>query len=432
MKPLFLIRQIRYNLSTSLLFRPALFLTVGVLLSLLLPAVERAWLRPILALQPIYEIFFLEPASAQLLLATLAGALMSVISVVYSILLVALSLASIQFSTRILAGFMRDRVSQNVLGMFIGTFAWCLGTIRAIRLDPPDVPLFSVTAAVAMAPICLGALVMFIHHIIRSIQANHIADRIATETEPIIRAVFPATPSPALSWSPPAAPPARLIAPTASGYIQLIDQARLQELAAGRTVQLLRPMGSFATSGVPLIAVWGAVDAAWEVEAIGCIDIGAERTMQEDAEFGLRQIVDIGLKAISPAVNDPSTGATCVDHLGRLLGLAADRHPPITDFPATDGHLHIPDTTMIAMLDLAVEQLRQYGRADMAICLRLIRMLGDLAPRLRDTADRDRLRFHADQILSHATTVFSAGDCEELRRRHDRLLQSCVPHERKS
>ena len=425
MKPLFLIRQIRYNLSTSLLFRPALFLGVGVLLSLLLPAAERAWLRPIAGFQTFHNIFFLEPASAQLLLATLAGALMSVISVVYSILLVALSLASIQFSTRILAGFMRDRVSQNVLGMFIGTFAWCLGTIRAIRLDPPDVPLFSVTAAVSMAPLCLAALVLFIHHIIRSIQANHLVDRIASEAEPIIRSVVPAAASPAAAWSPPADPP-RLIAPVSSGYIQLIDRERLRALAAGRTIQLLRPMGSFATSGAPLIAVWGAADAAWEAELIDCIDIGPERTMQEDAEFGLRQIVDIGLKAISPAVNDPSTGATCVDHLGRLLGLAADRCPPPTDFPAAGGHLHIPDTTMIAMIDLAVEQLRQYGRADMAICLRLIRMLGDLAPRLREAPDRDRLRFHADQILSHAATVFSAGDCAELQRRHERLLQGCA------
>jgi uncharacterized membrane protein len=186
----FLFRQLAYDLNANLLLRPALWLVGCVLLSLGVPAVERSLLRTMPSVRPLLDFLSLEPGTAQTLLSTLAGSMMSVVSVVYSILLVALSLASMQFSTRILAGFVRDRFSQQVLGLFIGTFAYCLGLLRSIRSDPADVPGLAVALAMLLAMLSLGSLVLFIHHMVMGIQANVIVDRIATETERVIATVF--------------------------------------------------------------------------------------------------------------------------------------------------------------------------------------------------------------------------------------------------
>lgn len=196
----FFYRKWAYDLNANLLVRPALWLFGCVVLSLLVPTLERQWLRASPFASPLLEALFLEPGTAQTVLSTLAGSMMSVVSVVYSILLVALSLASVQFSTRILAGFVRDRFSQQVLGIFVGTFAYCLGVLRSIRSDPPDVPALSVALALLLALLSLASMVLFIHHIVMGIQANVIVDRIASETEGVIRTVCPEKP---LSVHPP-------------------------------------------------------------------------------------------------------------------------------------------------------------------------------------------------------------------------------------
>jgi hypothetical protein len=132
-----------------------------------------------------------EPATAQVVLATLAGAMMTVVSVVYSVLLVALSLASVQFSTRIVSSMVRDPVSQAVLGLFLGTFVWLLVALRSIDLEPAFVPPLTVSIALALAVGSLGALVTFIDRVVNGIQANTLVDRIATETESVIDECFP-------------------------------------------------------------------------------------------------------------------------------------------------------------------------------------------------------------------------------------------------
>lgn len=412
----FLFRQLSYDLNANLLLRPTLWLGACVFLAFGLPVVERGWLREIPAARPILELLRLEPSTAQTLLSTLAGSMMSVVSVVYSILLVALSLASMQFSTRILAGFVRDRFSQQVLGLFIGTFAYCLTLLRSIQSDPADVPGMAVAFAMLLALLSLGSLVLFIHHMVMGIQANVIVDRIATETEGVIAAVFPDKAETEVAGE--GSGHRQVFAPKA-GYLQLIDTEGMLRLSGGQAIELLRPMGSFVTRETALFRV--DTPPALDAELVGMVDIGPFRTMQDDAEFGFRQIVDIGLKAISPAINDPSTGATCIDHLGRLLGEVARRYPPRRRYGAR-GNLVIPNTSFSDLLDLSVDQLRQYGKADMAICLRLMRMLGDLAPFVRESADRDRLHQHARMVLESAVKHFPELDCTELHRRHAVIL----------
>lgn len=421
-RPSFAVRRLVYDLDTSLLVRPGVLLLVHVLAALLLPPLEVAVTARSAALRDLAAWIALEPGTAQVLMATVAGSMMTVVSVVYSILLVALSLASIQFSTRILAGFMRDRVSQTVLGLFVGTFAYCLGLIRAIHSDPPVVPTLSVLAGLGLTMVSLASLVMFIHHIVRSIQANVLVNRIATEAEHVISDVFRAGTDPRAEGCPHLP---HAITSDRSGYVQMVDTDGLLRHAPGHTLAVLRPMGSFVPAGGQLLASDRPISPELAREIVACIEIGPERTMQDDVEFGFRQIVDIALKALSPAVNDPSTAATCIDHLGRLLIQVARRPAPQTWFSGSSGGaLFVCNTSFGDLLDLSVEQIRQYGRADMATGLRLLRILREVLPFVPDAPDRARIARQGAAVIRSAELAFSPEDCEEIRHRYAQLQEA--------
>lgn len=407
-----MLRQLSYDLDTNLLFRPAILLVALLLAGVLLPSAELALSARLPGVALLSDLLAPNAATSQLVLATVAGAMMSVVSVVYSILLVALSLASMQFSTRILAGFMRDPLSRSVLGLFVGTFAYCLALLTRIHDGPGGVPGLSVAGAMLLAFTALGALVLYIHHIVRSIQANVLIDRIARATEGVLDAAFPQGAAPAPAFTATSLPVT--VPSDRSGYLQLIDAEGLLRAAPGANLQMLRGNGAFVAEGVALMRADRPVDAA---RLLACVDIGPERTMQDDAEFGLRQIVDIALKALSPAVNDPSTAATCVDHLGRLLIRVANRPMGAQVHQAGGGALLIPCPRFEDLLDLAVEQIRQYGKGDMATALRLMRVLGELWHTVPEGDRRDRIRMHAERVREAAQANFCAADNVELDRR---------------
>lgn len=409
----FRLRKWFYDLNTNLLFLPAVELLALLGAGVVLPIIERKFADT--ALGTVSRWLATEPASAQLLLATVAGAVMSVVSVVYSILLVALSMLSMQFSTRVLAGFMRDRLSRVVLGLFVGTFAYCLAVVWTTTSEPRFVPGIAVTVGLGLALVSLAALVRFIDHIVRSIQANVLVDRIAAEAEAVLDAVFPQ--GRGASVNPGADGLSHVIRSDRSGYIQLVDGDGL--LASGLRVRLLRPNGGFVAQGAELLAVSAPCDGA---EMLACVDIGPERTMQDDAEFGFRQVVDIALKALSPAVNDPSTAATVVDHLGRLLLRVVNR--PLGGVVSRSGsaELWVPQPSFADLLNLSMEQIRQYAASDMAVSLRCLRILGEIAEAATDPASRSRALFHADRILDAVGRKFEDADLDELRRRHARVV----------
>lgn len=420
----FRVRQLAYDLRENLLFRPAVLATSSAVAALLLPAWEATigapWSAAVARTVP------MEPGSAQVVLGTLAGAMMTVVSVVYSILLVALSLASIQFSTRILASFMRDRPAQNTLGLLVGAFVYALLVLRSVRTDPAWVPVIAVYGALGLALLALSALVWFIHHIVRGIQANHLVDRLATEAEPVLDAVFgpPLAPGeePAAGGCP--SPPTGAVPVLArrSGYIQLVAFDRLTTLAQGGHLVLTRGMGQFVIQGTP-VAWWLGPRPLSALDLDGAIDIGASRTLQDDAEWGVRQIVDIGLKAISPAVNDPSTGATCIDHIARLLVRVAPLRTPATLHESGGGRVEVGATSFVELVQLGFDQLRQYSRSDMAMSLRILRSLADIAEATPHAAGRAALRRQGQLTWDSARKNFSAEDCAALDERWERLRE---------
>jgi uncharacterized membrane protein len=431
----FVFRGVTYDLRKGLLARPAAITFFYGILAVAMIALERdipavkdlasraAWV--------IYE----DVASAQLIVATIAGSMMTTVAVVFSVLIMALSLASIQFSPRILSGFMGDRPTQNTLGVFMGTFVYALIVLRTVQGGTqPFVPSASISLAMLLAAIALAWLIYFIHHIGRAINANHIVDRIARETIEIIDDEFPIAvgrvDSHPEDCGPAAPPPANAVDVEAkkSGYVQLCDRERLLALgrAHGVTIYQQHGIGEFVVEGNPLasIAPPDRVTEAMHRVCAECFDIGEVRTMQQDFQFGIRQIVDMALKAISPAVNDPSTASTCIDHLARILcHLARRRILPLEMRDEATGQLLMVRRagTFRGALDLAFNQLRQYGRGDMSVSLRMVRALTEIAVATDHVPHQERALHHARLVEEALSPTFVPDDRHELALRLESL-----------
>ncbi len=325
-----------YNLRGGFLVRPLAIVVVlggaGALFSWLeeeFPVVS-TWVPKVLF--PSHS----DPQIAQAILSDIATSTMTVVSIVFAILLMTLTLASMQFSPRIIVSFSRDRVTQWTLGIFLGTFSYCMAALPTARSLPhPFAPVGTVLGAMVLALCCVGLLLFFIHHISQAISVNNIVDRIAAETDAMIDEVMPWPHHPErpdrvepLRPNPTEAP----ILSSTSGYIRFVDKNQLVAVAKHShvTVRVLRRVGHFVPAGVPLMMVSKAnrlSETATE-ELLAAFDLGPTRTLQQDIEFGVLQIVDVALRAISPAVNDPTTAINCVDQLSRILIRFASRQAP--------------------------------------------------------------------------------------------------------
>jgi uncharacterized membrane protein len=363
-----------------------------------------------------------DPQVAQVILAGIAASMMTVVSIVFAILLMTLTLASMQFSPRIIVSFSRDRVTQWTLGIFLGTFLYCMAALPAARSLPrPFAPVATVLGAMVLALLCVGLLLFFIHHISQAISVNHIVDRIAVETEAVIDEVMP--------WphrlndlkdAEPLRPNPSEVAVLShdSGYIRFVDTRRLVALAKHYhvTIRVLRRVGHFVPAGIPLMMVskGNRLSPEGTADLLAAFDFGPTRTLQQDVEFGVLQIVDVALKAISPAVNDPTTAINCVDQLSRILIRFASREPPeelLYDPPgivrAGIGWIHFE-----RLLEAAFEQIRMYAKTDMAVSLRLLRALDDIAA---STPDPEFRRILVEQGMRTVAGCAEKLGEEELR-----------------
>jgi uncharacterized membrane protein len=203
-----------------------------------------------------------DPQVAQVILAGIAASIMTVVSIVFAILLMTLTLASMQFSPRIIVSFSRDRVTQWTLGIFLGTFSYCLAALPAARSLPhPFAPVATVLGAMLLALVCVGLLLFFIHHISQAISVNHIVDRIAAETESMIDEImpWPHRLNRHLKDAEPLRPNPSEVAVLSvdSGYIRFVDTRRLVALAKHYhvTIRVLRRVGHFVPAGIPLMMV---------------------------------------------------------------------------------------------------------------------------------------------------------------------------------
>ncbi|MGB7435620.1 MAG: DUF2254 domain-containing protein [Candidatus Acidiferrum sp.] len=339
-----------------------------------------------------------DPTVAQVILSDIATSTMTVVSIVFAIMLMTLTLASMQFSPRIIVSFVRDRVTQWTLGIFLGTFLYCMAALPAAHSRPePFAPVVTVMGAIILVIVCVALLLFFIHHISQAISVNHIVDRIASETEAVLDDVMPLLRRDVhLETADSLTPPVwdTSIPSTVSGYIRFVDLKQLLSLAASHRVKLkvTRRVGQFVPAGTPLLMInkGDRVTPGLTDDFRAAFDFGPTRTLQQDVEFGVLRIVDIALKAISPAVNDPTTAVGCVDQLSRILIRVAARETPDTRLYDLRGvaRVSISWIDFEGLVDSAFEQIRMYSKSDLAVSMRLLRAFGDIAITTKDSAYR--------------------------------------------
>ena len=393
----------------SLWFIPALCTVGAVLLAVLIARLDARWE----ASGALGGVLFSGGAEgARGVLSAVAGSLITVTGVVFSVTVVALQLASSQFTPRVLRGFMADRANQIVLGIFIGTFTYAVMVLRTVTASDDDrsafVPEVGVTVAILLVLVSIGALIYFINHAARSIQASVILAREAEHTLHRIDHLFPRDIGE--GESPQVAAPTTASATVLaerSGYVLAVNADSLFDLAeeGAFTVRMEPPIGGFVVDGEPLATVWPASAVSPTVIA-GIRDaflIGQERTPDQDAELGITVISDMAVRALSPGINDPTTALLCIDRLLELLArLGRGREPLPSRVGPTGAVRFLARTTSFERaVGLAFDQIRHYGGGNPAIAKKLLDALlrlGALVPPSR----RPALVREAEVILEQA------------------------------
>jgi uncharacterized membrane protein len=424
---------------SSFWFVPSLAVVDGIVVALVLIEADAMWGDRWLALWP--RLFGVGAEGARQMLSTLAGSMMSVMGITFSMTLVALALASSQYTSRILRNFMGSRATQTTLGAFAGIFAYCLIVLRAIRGgDEAFIPSGAVLFAFVLALGGVLVLVFFVHHIASSIQAVNIIASVAHETNAAIDRVFPElqgrepngvedamdeqvlAPQDERTWYP---VPAQL-----SGYIQGVDEDAILELARNQRtiVRMERGVGAFAVEGAVLASL--ALTYPPDQEAIAALNraysISRHRTIEWDPAFGIRQIVDIAMKALSPGVNDTSTAIMCVDYLTAILArLNGRRYPPSHRYEGEALRVIASVPTFEGLLAEAFDQIRGSAEGNVAI---IARMLGAIDTLGSLTANPNHRRALDEQVqwIAELTdrTVPAPQDRARIERRLDHVRET--------
>ncbi|MEO6786354.1 MAG: DUF2254 domain-containing protein [Chthoniobacteraceae bacterium] len=409
-----MLRKLWIELRSSLWFVPGLLVLVAVGLALGLVQLDLVYADALRA-KAWKPLFNASAEGARGMLTAIASSMITVAAMAFSITIVTLSLASTQYTPRILRNFMRDRANQFVLGIFVAIFTYCLIVLRTIRSGSERdgtafVPLLSVALGMLLALLSIGCLIFFIHHVAASIQASYILQVITGETLTAIEVLFPekadadgesaqaAQARRECEWHP--------VASHANGYIQHLDSAALLRFACEHDTVLLieREPGDFALEGAPLVCASCPLDDAAAAALRAHFAIGDFRTVDQDAGFGIRQIVDIALKALSPGVNDTSTAVSCLDYLSAILcRLATRRLEPA--FCENDGELRVitPAPDFGALVARCLDEIRLSAAGNVTILLKMLGVLQRVAGATRSTTRREAL-------LRHARLVAEAAD----------------------
>ena len=428
-------------LSTSFWFVPALMIVAAIGLSFAMIELDR--LTEERVMQTLDWIWRGGPEGARGLLSTIAGSMITVAGVVFSITIVSLTLASSQFGPRLTRNFISDKGNQLVLGAFVATFVYCLLVLRTVRGGDGSefVPHFSITLSLVLALVDIGVLIYFIHHVATMIQAPHIIALIARDLEESIEHLFheqlgqnkttPHRSEPEQDIPGDFARRARAVTANHEGYLQVIDTEGLMRLAVQNDLLIVlryRP-DSFIVRGSKIMEVWPPERVSQElISELGeTFILGPARTPMQDVEFAVRQLVEIAVRALSPGINDPFTAMTCVDRLGAALCRLADHDTPSPYRYDAENKLRVVAdvVTFAGVTDAAFNQIRQYGRSNAAVTIRLLEMIAVIAEWAQRKEHRAALRRQALMIKRGSETALpEEKDRKEVEQRYRTALQA--------
>jgi uncharacterized membrane protein len=369
---------------------------------------------------------------AREVLSTIAGAMITVAGVIFSITVVALTLASQQFGPRLLRNFMHDRGNQIVLGTFISIHLYCLIVLRAVRGEDAGgfVPHLSVSIALVLALTAAGVLIYFFHHATSSIRASSVIAKVSLELDEAIERLFPqcvqqpgpslhaATLDPCISSDQFNAGQCKGVESQESGYLQVVDTEELVLLATRHDLAIrvdCRP-GGFVTCEMTIATIFPAERASSHViNAVNeALILGDERTVVQDMLFPAQQLAEIAVRALSPSMNDPSTALACLDRVGAALIRLSNRKIPSPYRYDEEGRLRlvIYPASLTELIEKTIDPIRQYGSSSALVILRLLEICVLVIPHLTD--------HEALTALERQVMAIDEGVCSGLPQQIDR------------
>jgi uncharacterized membrane protein len=329
---------------------------------------------------------------ARTLLATIAAALLTFTGVVFSITLVALQMSSTQYSPRVLRTFVRKPVTKLALATFIATFVYSLTLLAQVGTTTAahTVPQGAVALAFLLVMASVLVFVVFVHSTVRSMRVSYVIQAVFKETLDALHAMFvPAAASHEVP-APVLAPDTRVVTfERADAVVDGVDAHHLAEMARQHdcVLRLCVPVGTYLVRGSDLLEVHGGT-APGTAQLLGALDCFAVRSLYQDPCYGVRQLVDIAIRAVSPAINDPTTAVQTLDRLHGVLRAIADRPDPSGVYLDSEGsvRLVIPEPDWSRVFDLAFTEIALYGAGDPQISRKLMAIFDDLSSTV--TAER--------------------------------------------
>lgn len=460
------LQKVWESLNSSFWFVPTLMTLIAVGFSFF-----TVWLDEVLSNEVAALFGYVRgPEGARSLLSTVAGSIITVGGVVFSITIAALTLASSQFGPRLLRNFIRDKGNQFVLGTFISTFMYCLLVLRTINGSQENtfVPHISVTLGVLLAAASMGVFIYFIHHVSSLIQAENVIGRVTGDLHRTIDRLFPEMlgqnldevedgndpmkPKIAQSFIENSRHPdnnnsnnnsnsiqealsarfpnsGKPIKAPKEGYLQAIDTDKLLDLAKDRNLvlEVSQAPGQFLFEGMELMRAWPAdkVDVKFEAQIQNTFIFGPSRTTFQDVDFAFDQLAEIALRALSPGINDPFTAISCIDSLGAGLAQLGKRSLPSPYRYDEQEQLRVvvKVATKKDLVARAFDQIREAANTNTAVTLHLLKTIGHLGKFIGEGELRTALREQAGLIKkgSSAKLPDEAG-----RRRVDELYQAVI------
>ncbi len=446
------IDALKNRLTQSLFFVPFLMLSGSLVMSQVTVFLDRRVGYDVLP-----GWFQVTVDSSRSILSAIAGGTITAASIVFSLTLVAVQLAASQFSPRVLRGFLGDRFQQLVMGTVVGTFSYSLMVLREVRSAPEGVeraflPQISVALAVVLAVVSLVAILGSIDHTAKGLRVGSVADGIMTSTLDVVErlpergsgndakmmvdapGVSSASPIPEINRAEDQPPDDAVIvwAPR-TGWVTGIQTERLLEVVPdGATVLLSAAVGTYVVRGTPIAYIWPAeIDAVDEVVDVlpDVMRIDDARTMQQDISFGILQLNDIALRALSPGVNDPNTANEVIVRLGAIITELYRRDlPPFETADRGRRVLRPSDPARSDYVEQSFEPVRRFARQDprvlevivqtvesvmedarrrygdeagLAPLVRQLELMGDELDELQTAEDQRRVRSALQRVLGN-------------------------------
>lgn len=371
---------------------------------------------------PVWFLYSGDAEEAPQFLSNLVTAMITMATLVVSITMVVLTLAAQQLGPRLIRSFMADRRTQLTLGLFVSTVIYLLLVLRSAYGSFERVPNLAVTGGTVLVLLCLVALLVFVHHLARSIIADNTIDRVGEALDDDIARLLPE------SNSEQATAPDKHPSETGtalqlhkSGYVQAVNYTGLVDIArhADAVIELSFKPGRHVVEGITFAWIAPAAKDDVHEKIEDCIFLGGERASVQDLETSIRQLVEVALRALSPSISDPFTATAVIDRLTTSLAKIMKRGVPQWVWTDEDDKVRLlaPRSTFADIVQESFRQIRQHAQDQPAVLIRLVESLGQLMQQA-DEAQGDVLEEQIEIVVETGRrSIVQKQDLETLERR---------------